>query len=50
MEGWERVQYIMEAEGYNKNSFSVAIGISNNVTITRITKREIRHELRVRKS
>ena len=36
MEGWERVQYIMEAEGYNKNSFSVAIGISNNVTITRI--------------
>lgn len=36
MEGWERVQYIMEKEGYNKNSFSTAIGISNNVTITRI--------------
>lgn len=36
MEGWERVQYIMEKEGLNKNSFSAAIGISNNVTITRI--------------
>ena len=36
MEGWERIQYIMETEGYNKNSFSSAIGISNNVTITRI--------------
>lgn len=36
MEGWERVQYIMEIEGFNKNSFSAAIGINNNVTITRI--------------
>lgn len=36
MEGWERIQYIMESEGYNKNSFSTAIGITNNVTITRI--------------
>lgn len=36
MEGWERVQYIMEKEGFNKNSFSVTIGINNNVTITRI--------------
>lgn len=36
MEGWERVQYIMETEGFNKNSFSAAIGINNNVTITRI--------------
>lgn len=25
MEGWERVQYIMETEGFNKNSFSAAI-------------------------
>lgn len=36
MEGWERVQYIMDKEGFNKNSFSTAIGMSNNVTITRI--------------
>ena len=36
MEGWERVQYIMEKEGFNKNSFSATIGIKNNVTITRI--------------
>ena len=36
MEGWERVKYIMEAEGMNKNSFSTAVGIGNNVTITRI--------------
>lgn len=36
MESWERVQYIMETEGFNKNSFSAAIGINNNVTITRI--------------
>lgn len=36
MEGWERVKYIMEREGLNKNSFSAAIGASNNVTITRI--------------
>lgn len=35
MEGWERVKYIMETEGYNKNSFSTAIGMSSNVTITR---------------
>lgn len=36
MEGWERVKYIMETEGHNKNSFSTAIGMSNNVTITRL--------------
>ena len=36
MEGWKRVQYIMDQEGMNKNSFSAAIGINNNVTITRI--------------
>lgn len=36
MEGWERVLYIMNKEGLNKNSFSMAIGIDNNVTITRI--------------
>ncbi len=36
MEGWERVHYIMEREGLNKNSFSKAIGMTNNVTITRI--------------
>ena len=36
MEGWERVQYIMDKEGFNKNSFSEAIGINNNVTITRL--------------
>ena len=36
MEGWERVKYIMETEGHNKNSFSTAIGMSSNVTITRL--------------
>ncbi len=36
MEAWERLQHIMELEGCNKNSFSAAIGLSNNVTITRI--------------
>lgn len=36
MEGWERIKLIMEQEGYNKNSFSSAIGMGNNVTITRI--------------
>lgn len=36
MEPWERIQKIMDEEGLNKNSFSKAIGISNNVTITRI--------------
>lgn len=36
MEAWERIQKIMDEEGLNKNSFSKAIGISNNVTITRI--------------
>ncbi len=36
MEGWERIQYIIEREGLNKNSFSTAIGLTNNVTITRI--------------
>lgn len=36
MESWERIQKIMDEEGLNKNSFSKAIGISNNVTITRI--------------
>lgn len=36
MEAWERIQKIMNEEGLNKNSFSKAIGISNNVTITRI--------------
>lgn len=36
MESWERVKYIMDNEGLNKNSFSSAIGSSNNVTITRI--------------
>lgn len=36
MERWERVKYIMQQEGMNKNSFSAAIGMSHNVTITRI--------------
>lgn len=36
MKGWERVQIIMKNEGFNKNSFSGAIGLNNNVTITRI--------------
>ena len=36
MESWERLQLIMKMEGLNKNSFSAAIGLSNNVTITRI--------------
>ena len=36
MEAWKRVELIIENEGVYKNSFSKAIGISNNVTITRI--------------
>lgn len=36
MEAWERIQKIIEEEGLNKNSFSKAIGLTNNVTITRI--------------
>ena len=36
MDGFERVQYIMDKEGLNKNSLSTAIGMNNNVTITRI--------------
>lgn len=36
MEGWERVQFIMDETGHNKNSFSEAIGLTNNVTITRL--------------
>ena len=36
MEGWERIQYVINNEGLNKNSFSKAIGLNNNVTITRI--------------
>lgn len=36
MESWERVQVIMDETGHNKNSFSAAIGLSNNVTITRL--------------
>lgn len=36
METWERVEFIMNKEGLNKNSFSKAINLSNNVTITRI--------------
>lgn len=35
---WERIQFILEREGMNKNSFSEAIGLSSNVTITRIIK------------
>lgn len=33
MEAWERVQYIIENEGYNKNSFSNEIGLASNTTI-----------------
>lgn len=36
MEAWERVQMIMSETGHNKNSFSEAIGLTNNVTITRL--------------
>lgn len=36
MEGWERVKWIMDENGHNKNSFSEAIGLSSNVTITRL--------------
>lgn len=36
MEAWERVKYIIENEGYNKNSFSKEIGITNNATIGRL--------------
>lgn len=40
MEAWERIQIIMEKEGLNKNSFSKAIGMTNNVTITRIVNEQ----------
>ena len=36
MEAWERVKYIIENEGYNKNSFSNEIGLRNNATIGRL--------------
>jgi DNA-binding XRE family transcriptional regulator len=36
MESWERIKLIIENERLNKTSFSKAIGITNNVTITRI--------------
>lgn len=36
MEAWERVKYIIENEGYNKNSFSKEIGMTNNATIGRL--------------
>lgn len=36
MECWERIQLIMDREGLNKNSFSKQIGLSSNVTITRL--------------
>jgi transcriptional regulator with XRE-family HTH domain len=32
----DRIQLLMKELGYNKNSFSKAIGLSNNVTIGRI--------------
>jgi len=40
MEGWERVLYIMENEGLNKNSFSMEIGLNSNVTITSIINKK----------
>ena len=43
MEAWERIEFIIEREGMNKNSFSNAIGISNNVTITRIINEHRTH-------
>jgi phage repressor protein C with HTH and peptisase S24 domain len=36
MESWERIQFVIDREGLNKNSFSEAIGLSSNVTIGRI--------------
>lgn len=36
MKCWERIQLIIDREGLNKNSFSKEIGLSSNVTITRI--------------
>ncbi|NDV65036.1 hypothetical protein [Bacteroides sp. 224] len=36
MQPWERIQYIINELNLNRNSFSMAIGIGNNVTITRI--------------
>lgn len=40
MRAWERVKFVMENEGHNKNSFSKAIGMSNNVTITLIINKK----------
>lgn len=40
MRAWERVKFVMENEGHNKNSFSKAIGMSSNVTITRLINEE----------
>lgn len=41
MEAWERIQYIMDAEGLNKNSLSVKAGFKQNVTITNVIKQKI---------
>lgn len=32
----QRIKYIIDELGYNKNSFSKALGLSNNVTIGNI--------------
>ena len=34
----QRIEKLIKALGYNKNSFSKAIGLNNNVTIGRIVK------------
>lgn len=36
LDAWERVMYIIDNEGYNKNSFSSEIGMNNNTTIGRL--------------
>ena len=42
MEPWERVQKVIDHFDHNMNSFSHAIGMTNNVTITRIIKEKRR--------
>lgn len=50
MEAWERIEFIIEREGMNKNSFSNAIGISNNDDYNKnIMNIVLLHELHVKR-